>query len=232
MLNGKSISIVIPFFNEEQALPVVLQNLPEYADEVIMVDNCSTDNSADIASRFQVILVEEKERGYGSALLKGIKCTTGDLIIMLDGDGSYSMEDIKNALNFLEDNCLDFISGCRFPLRNSTKAMPLINKLANFFISGVIRVLFKIDLKDSQSGFMILKRHLLNKIAIKNKGMGFSQELKIKAWLIDPLCCAEVPISYNVRIGKSKFKKLRDSFCNCFSLVNLMFTARTVRREL
>lgn len=221
MANDNKISMVIPCFNEERGLPVLLsEKISEYITEVIVVDNCSTDNSVQVAQRYSAKVIKEEIKGYGSALLKGIYYAIGNTVVVLDGDGTYSIQDLKETLTFMENNHLDFISGCRFPLTNP-KAMPFINKLSNYFISWLIGVLFKVHIKDSQSGFMIFKKHLLDKIKIENKGMGFSQEIKIKAWLLDCTRYAEVHIHYDPRIGKSKFRKISDSLGNLFALIHL-----------
>lgn len=221
MFNGKKVSAVIPCFNEAQALPIVLGGMPEYITEVIVVDNCSTDNSAEIAARFPVKIITQDIRGYGAALSKGIQYATRDTIILLDADATYPMQNLKEAIAFMENNHLDFVSGCRFPAAYTNKTMPFINKLANRFISWLISVLFKLQIKDSQSGLMLFKRHILDKIKIENKGMGFSQEIKIKAWRLSRARCAEVGILYNSRIGRSKFRKIPDSLKNFFALLNL-----------
>ncbi len=221
MFNGKKVSIVIPCLNEAQALPVVLESIPEYITEVIVVDNGSTDNSAEIAARYPVRLIRQEIRGYGAALSKGIQYAAGDIIILLDADATYPMRDLEEALALMEKKQLDFVSGCRFPAAYANKAMPFINKLGNRLISRLIGVLFKVQIRDSQSGLMLFKRQILDKIKIENKGMGFSQELKIKAWRLSPARCAEVAISYNLRIGTSKFRIMPDGLKNFLALFNL-----------
>jgi len=222
----KKISFIIPCLNEEYSLPILLAGIPNYIDEVIVVDNGSTDKSVEAARKYSVRVVEENIRGYGSAILKGIYCANGDILALMDGDASYFIKDLEKAINLLENDKLDFVSGCRFPLMGDHRAMPWVNKIANHFASWFIGILFKINIKDSQSGLMVFRKEFFDRLKIENKGMGFSQELKIKAWLARGAKCAETHIDYGVRIGKSKFQKLPDGLKNLFSLWSI-FIKRT-----
>ena len=220
MLKDQKISLVIPCLNEAQALPGLLERIPEGITEVMVVDNGSTDGSADVARKYSATVITEDVKGYGSALLRGIAHAQGDIIALLDADGTYSIQDLTDLLILMETDHLDLISGCRFPLVDPA-AMPLANTLANHFISWFISVQFRINIKDSQSGLIIFKRNLLDKITIKNKGMGFSQEIKIKAWLQPDVRCTEKHIHYKVRIGKSNFNGIKDALKNLFALITV-----------
>ena len=114
----------------------------------------------------------------------------------------------------------DFVSGCRFPLVNS-KAMLFLNKLSNYFISWLIRFIFKVKVIDSQSGMMVFRKDILKKIKVQNKGMGLSQEFKIKAWLNPNIKCSELHISYYPRLGRVKFNKIRDGIKNLYDVLIL-----------
>ena len=220
MYNNKKISIVIPCLNEELSLKRILKNIPDFIDKVIVIDNGSTDNSVEVAKKYNAKVLIEEIRGYGIVLSKGLKHATGDILIIMDGDGSYPIEKLEEICSFMENSGYDFVSGCRFPLTNHM-AMPFLNKAANLFISWLIRIFFKIDVRDSQSGLMVFRRSVLDKVSVYNRGMGFSQEIKIKAWMNKELKCAEINITYNKRIGKVKFRKIRDGFKNIHDLFEL-----------
>jgi dolichol-phosphate hexosyltransferase len=113
----------------------------------------------------------------------------------------------------------DFVNGCRYPLVDKN-AQPTINKISNYFISWLIRFLFGIRLKDSQSGMMAFKKDILNAIKINNTKMGFSQEIKIKAFSAPAIRCGEIHITYLPRIGKPKFRK-SDGINNLLSVLSL-----------
>ena len=198
---------------------------PSFVDEVIIVDNGSTDNTADIAKEFGATVVSETKRGYGQAYLAGLPKASGDIIITLDGDNSYRMDEIEKMLVFMEKNNYDFVTGCRFPLANRN-IQPLINTLANHYISSLIRFLFRVKLSDSQSGMMLFKRHLLDKIKLKSSGFAISQEIKIRAALSSGIRCGETHINYFPRVGAVKFKK-RDGIKNLCSIFSLWYETRT-----
>jgi glycosyltransferase involved in cell wall biosynthesis len=86
------ITIIIPCLNEELGIGLVLDELPPFVDEAIVVDNNSTDQTADVARSRGAVVVSELNRGYGRAYKKGFLCATGDIIITLDGDHSYPLD--------------------------------------------------------------------------------------------------------------------------------------------
>jgi len=212
---------VIPCYNEEEGLGRILENKPSFVDEIIVVDNGSTDNTNDVARKYGSIVVHEKRRGYGQAYKAGLPMASGDIIITSDGDNSYPLTNLGIMLSCMEGGHYDFVTGCRFPMADRN-AQPAINKIANYFISWLIRALFRIDLRDSQSGMMAFKRDLLNTIKVQNTDMGFSQEIKIMAFLSPKIKCGEVHISYLKRLGKVKFNKI-NAVQNLCSVLHLYF---------
>ena len=194
--------------------------MPSFVYEVIVVDNGCSDNSQGIAKKYNARVLTEKARGYGSAISSGLKEAEGEIIVIIDADGSYPVQILEEILNYMQKAKLDFVSGCRLPL-SEAKAMPFINKVCNYFISWLIRFLFKINIVDSQSGMMVFKRELLNKIRVQNTGMGFSQEIKIKVCLSPGMNFGEFHILYLPRIGKIKFSKSRDSIKNLYDVLAL-----------
>lgn len=219
MYNDKKVSLIIPCYNEETGITRVLKTKPIFVDEVIVVDNNSTDKTSDVAKKYGATVVHEKKIGYGQAYIAGLPKASGDIIVTLDGDNSYPLFELEKMLLHMEKRHYDFVNGCRYPLIHKN-VQPFINKITNYFMSWLIRVLFKINLKDSQSGMMVLKKGILEKIKIQNTGMGFSQEIKIKAFLHPEINCGEVHISYLKRIEKVKFKKI-DAVKNLYSILVL-----------
>jgi len=219
MFKNKKISLVIPCYNEEEGIGKMFEDMPSFIDEVIIANNGSTDNTAKVAESYNALIINEKNKGYGYACKAGISKATGDIIVLLDGDNSYPLLEIEKILSYMEDKDYDFIGGCRFPLIYKN-AQPFINTFANYFISFIIRILFKLNIKDSQSGMMVFKKDIFNKIQIGSVDMGFSQEVKVKTFLLLGIKCGEVHISYLSRQGKSKFRKI-DALGNLFAAVFL-----------
>ncbi len=221
MLHGKTISLIIPCYNEEEGLPVVLKNVPSFVDEVIVVDNNSTDLTATIGKDSGAKVFRETEQGYGHAYFKGFAEAKGGIFVTLDGDGTYPVEEIERLVNLLLHDGLDFISACRFPLQNK-KNMDIVSKFGNFVLTLITKILFGMGLKDSQSGMWVFRSEILPKLTLKSKGMPFSEEIKIEA-IRRKLKFREVHIPYHLRYGKKKIKKFRDGVSNLWWLFKLRF---------
>src|SRR5688572_27797311 len=116
MYKDNRITVVIPCLNEEQGIQKVLSALPAFVDEVIVVDNNSTDHTAAVARKMGATVIPELSRGYGRAYKKGFQCATGDIIVTLDGDHSYPVDALSYLLEALLLSRVDFLSASRFPL--------------------------------------------------------------------------------------------------------------------
>jgi hypothetical protein len=218
MFKTKKISLVIPCYNEEEGLRSIFQKIPSFIDEVVVADNNSTDKTSEIAKQFGAVVVFEKKRGYGLAYRKGLLNATGDIIVTMDGDGSYPVGAAESMIAFLEEKAYDFVNGNRFPVKDRT-IMPFINQIANLAISSFIRYFFKVNIVDSQAGMWAFRRNVLPEIISHNPGMGFSQEIKLNAWLNPRITCGEFHINYQNRFGQVKFRRNVDSLKNLYELV-------------
>lgn len=212
-----TITIVIPCFNEEEGIKNVLERIPSFIDEVIVVDNNSSDKTALIASNLGAIVYQEKQQGYGYACQKGLRAATKDLVVLVDGDGSYPVEEITKLVDFMIKNKLDFVSGSRFPLQEK-KSMQRINLFGNFVLSLLFSLLYFHNVKDSQSGMWVVKNSVLSKFKFKNGGMAFSEEVKIEMLLSKNVNFGETYISYMDRKGNSKLSIWKDGFYNLLFL--------------
>jgi len=213
MHRGLKISVVIPCYNEEDGIRSVIESMPSYVDEIVVVDNNSTDRTGEIARSLGAVVVFQPVKGYGAAYQAGLPAATGDVIATLDGDGTYPADEISILVDALEDRKLDFISGARFPLRNGD-AMNFSNKVGNMVLTLTTMLLWFRPLRDSQSGMWVFRRSVLPKLRLTSNGMPLSEEIKIEA--IEKLGrrFAEVGIDYRPRIGEVKLQKWRDGWLN------------------
>src|SRR5262249_36811974 len=113
-----SITVIIPCLNEEQGIEQILRAMPEFVDEVVVVDNNSTDRTAEVAASLGAQVVRENVRGYGRAYKRGFAGATGDLIITLDGDHSYPVDAISYLIEAFFHLEVDFLNASRFPVRD------------------------------------------------------------------------------------------------------------------
>lgn len=215
MLQNKKISLIIPCFDEEEGIQKILETKPLFIDEVIVVDNNSTDKTSKIAKKLGAKVILEKRRGYGQAYLAGFKVADGDIFVTMDGDNSYPVREISKLVDFLLDKRADFVSGCRFPLQEK-QSMRFLNRLGNLILTLVFSIVTFRKIKDSQSGMWVFRREILDKIKLVSNGMAFSEEIKMEVMFNKDIVFAEVPISYSVRLGQVKLNKFKDAFTNLF----------------
>jgi glycosyltransferase involved in cell wall biosynthesis len=222
MHRGLKISVVIPCYNEEEGVRYVMERLPDCVDEVVVVDNNSTDRTAEVAASLGARVVSENRKGYGAAYQAGLPAVTGDVTVTLDGDGTYPSEQIAELVDHLEDAKLDFISASRFPLQNP-EAMNFSNKVGNMVLTIGMAILYLRLVKDSQSGMWVYRSPVYPKLNVTSDGMAFSEEIKIVAIRHRDVRFGEYPIKYHPRVGEVKLQKWRDGFKNLWFLVTKRF---------
>jgi glycosyltransferase involved in cell wall biosynthesis len=219
MYKGQSVTVIIPCLNEEQGIEKVLRAMPGFVDEVIVVDNNSTDHTADVALSLGAKVIREEVRGYGRAYRRGFSCVTSDLIVTLDGDHSYPVDGISYLLEAFLHLHVDFLNASRFPVRDPS-AMSFKHKLGNLVLSLAMSILFFRWVRDSQSGMWVLRRSILQEMKLVADGMAFSQEIKIEAIRHAGIRFGEISILYSSRLGEKKLNPWRDG------IQNLAFLAR------
>jgi hypothetical protein len=222
------ITVVIPCLNEEQGVELVLRRMPAFVDEVIVVDNNSTDRTADVAASLGATVIREDVRGYGRSYKRGFSIATGDVIITLDGDHSYPPDAISYLVEAFLHLEADFLNASRFPVRDRW-AMSLKHKLGNLVLSAAMSLLFFRWVRDSQSGMWVFRRSILEKMVLESDGMAFSEEIKIEALLHPTARFEEISILYSSRLGEIKLNPWRDGLYNLWFLVRKRFASRPRR---
>src|SRR5580704_12374033 len=158
---SERITVIIPCLNEEQGIERVLRRMPEFVDQVIVVDNGSTGRTSDVARSFGAEVIREPVRGYGRSYKRGFASATGDLIVTLDGDHSYPPDAISYLLEAFLHLEVDFLSASRFPVRDAN-AMSLKHRFGNLVLSLAMSVFFFRWVRDSQSGMWVFRRSILS----------------------------------------------------------------------
>jgi glycosyltransferase involved in cell wall biosynthesis len=238
MIQQQLITLILPCRNEEKALPVLASLLPKGIDEVIVVDNGSKDNTVSVAKRlgFRVFAEDRhvKGIGYGYALQKGILNARGDIIICMDGDGSYPVNDTPRLISHLLSEKLDFISCNRLPFTNP-KDMSFIRKTGVIILNTTILALYGKIVHDSLTGMWVFKKEKINQLRFMEGGWDFSLEIKLRALTSPDIAYEEVHIPYKDRVlGNSKQKIFQTGFNHFkylwkFKAEQLYSVARTSR---
>lgn len=213
------ISIIIPTLNEEKGISYVIDeiknNLHNYNYEIIVVDGNSTDNTKTIAINKGAFVINEIRKGYGRAIKTGILNCNGDIIVILDGDGTYPAYDIPKMISLLLKKNIDFITTNRMSYLKP-ESMSISHKMGNNILNLFFNILFSYNIMDSQSGMWIFKKDIIKDILPTSDGMSFSQEIKINA--IKKYSLIEIPIIYRERIGEVKLRTFYDGFMNLLNL--------------
>jgi glycosyltransferase involved in cell wall biosynthesis len=208
MFKGQTVAVVIPAFNEEGNINRFIQSLiaTGLVDEIIAVDNCSTDATASEIKRTSAQYLFEEIPGYGSALIAGLNATKSDLVFTVEPDGTFEANDIHKFLAYSDD--FDVVLGTRTTqeLIWNGAYMPRWVRFGNWFCAKLIEVLFVgPSLSDVGCTFKLINREALNfalPICVV-KGSHFSPEFMINC-LRSNKKVIEIPVNYKERVGKSK----------------------------
>jgi len=227
MYRNLKITVVIPCLNEEQGIGKVLAKMPRFVDEVVVVDNCSTDKTASIASDLGAKVIREDVRGYGRAYKTGLLHAQGDIVVTLDGDHSYPVDALSYLLEALINSGVSFVSASRFPIQNPN-AMSFRNLIGNRLLSFAMSLLYFRWIRDSQSGMWIFYKDALGKMDLRSDGLAFSEEIKIEALCNPEIGFREIPINFTNRAGEMKLRPWRDGWSNLMFLFARRLKARPV----
>jgi glycosyltransferase involved in cell wall biosynthesis len=211
------ISVVIPCLNEEDAVGAVVDQAWEgitrsgRAGEVIVVDNASTDRSAEVAAEHGATVVREERPGYGSAYLAGLTYARGDYVVMGDADETYPLRDLAPFVGRLAAGD-DLVIGSRFEGTIYGEAMPWLNRhIGNPILTGLLNLLFGVKVSDAHCGMRAVRREALATLDLHSTGMEFASEMVFKAFR-RKLRVSEIPIDYYPRVGESKLNRFGDAW--------------------
>jgi glycosyltransferase involved in cell wall biosynthesis len=203
------IIVIIPAFNEQNAVGMVIDEIPKtLVKEIIVVDNGSTDNTKQIASEKGAVVLEETNRGYGRACLKGMeyiatnKEDLPDIVVFLDGDHSDFPEEMTKLIDVIQNENADLVIGSRALGNKERGSMTPQQIFGNWLATTLIRWLYGVSYTDL-GPFRAMKYDSLMRIDMRDKTYGWTVEMQLKAAKLK-MKTAEVPMNYRKRIGVSK----------------------------
>jgi glycosyltransferase involved in cell wall biosynthesis len=205
------VSVVIPTLNEagniKEALTTIHEQLA-YPNEIIVVDGNSTDGTMEIVKDTNFCrLIVEPRRGYGLALRKGMKHAKGDIIVMVDGDGTYEFKHISRLLERMIETDAELCMATR--MYDPNKAMGFMNFVGNKIITMVFDFFYQQFLSDTQSGFRAISHSAIEKVDFKESDMAFATEMLVK-FAKKGFKMVEIKSVYKPRkYGKTKLRKFK-----------------------
>jgi glycosyltransferase involved in cell wall biosynthesis len=234
------LSVVIPAYNEEDSVGACIERVlaiePEIKKvgfdglELIIVDDCSKDRTADIVKGYLnrgVILIQHKvNRNYGGALKTGFRHATGNYLAFMDADGTYPPEYYPNMLQAMLEENADLVIGSR--MSGADSEMPLTRRIGNTLFAGLVTMIGNVRITDSASGQRILKREVLEKLYPLPDGLNFTPVMSTRA-LHEDIKMIEVPIRYEERAGESKLSVMRDGLRFLFTILSTATSYNPVR---
>ncbi|MDC3132912.1 glycosyltransferase family 2 protein [Flavobacteriaceae bacterium] len=200
-----SIAVIIPAFNEMRAVGAVLDNIPKHVREVIVVNNNSSDATAERAKVHGATVLDEKQQGYGHACLKGInylKNAPPDIVVFLDCDFSDYPEDLDTLVAPIINNQADFVLGARVKSLREKGAMTPQQIFGNALACSLMRWLYGAKYTDL-GPFRAIRWNSLSRLKMKDTTYGWTVEMQLKI-LRQKIPYIEIPVRYRKRIGHSK----------------------------
>ncbi len=198
------VAVIIPAYNEEEAIGRVVKSIPKsIVNEIIVVDNGSTDSTGARAKSEGARVVIERRRGYGAACFRGLMTASEtDIVVFLDGDSSDDPSDLPQLLFPIESDKADFVLGSRLSGTQEVGAMPFHARLGNWLIARFMNRAYNLNITDIGS-FRAIRKNLLLSLGMEQMTFGWPVEMLVKA-AKQGVRILEVPVSYRKRIGTSK----------------------------
>jgi glycosyltransferase involved in cell wall biosynthesis len=202
-----SIKVIIPAYNEEQSISKVIQEIPDFVNEIIVVNNNSSDNTAETAKNAGATVLHENKKGYGFACLKGLDYIAQQeikpqIVVFLDGDYSDYPAELSKLIDPIIKNNMDFVLGARVKKFRERGAMTPQQIFGNWLATFLMRLFFKSSFTDL-GPFRAIKYPKLLELKMEDKTYGWTVEMQLKV-LKTRMTYIEIPVHYKNRIGVSK----------------------------
>jgi glycosyltransferase involved in cell wall biosynthesis len=203
------VTIIIPTLNEERGIREVLQRIPRRElgnPEVLVIDGGSSDGTVEVAKSLGADVILQTRSGYGQAILEGFHRASGDIVVVIDGDGVYDPIEIPKLMKTMESVNADMASGSRYIGVVKPRSLSFPKSLGDRLLNRMANLLFEMDFTDLYSGFRVLRRSLIEKISDR-----LQDPVQYSMVLSSRMCQAkivEVPITFYSRLGVSKVSSI------------------------
>jgi glycosyltransferase involved in cell wall biosynthesis len=199
-----NVEIIIPTLNEERTLGAVIKDIRSSAlpvkSSILVVDGGSTDRTTDICKIENVKHILQKARGKGSAMREAVEQSNADIVVFIDGDGTYSASDLELMLEPLLNDQADMVVGSRILGKRDKGAITPLNTIGNKLFNNTINFAMKTSITDSLSGYRALYRKTFKELVLFSQTFEIEVEMTVEA-LAKGYRVLEVPIRYGIRVG-------------------------------
>lgn len=218
------VTTVVPAYNEEEALESVVDEYREVSDEIVVVDDGSSDRTPeigrDLADRYDdvVFVTHETNQGKAHALRTGVEHASGDVLVFTDADMTYPAEHVPDLVAALEEGA-DLVLGNRFG--SGETSIPAVNRLGNTLFSFMISFVGGARIRDGQTGLRVLRKEDFENLDVAATSLEFETKMTVRAAQLG-YTIREVPIVYRERVGDTKLQPLQDGwrmFRSIFSIL-------------
>jgi glycosyltransferase involved in cell wall biosynthesis len=225
------VSLVVPAYNEEKGLPMVIEDYLDEVDEIIVVDDGSKDGTFEAAKQYTGEKVKlfrhEVNRGKVAALRTGIENSTGNIIIFTDADYTYPARYVPDLIREI-DKGADLVLGSRLENR---KNIPAFNRIGNSIFSFLATYISCINIKDSQTGLRAFKKETFDRLNVEASGLEFETKMTVRAAKLG-YKIVEVPIEYRERVGKSKLRPIKDGVRMLAALLSVAYSETSLLAKM
>jgi glycosyltransferase involved in cell wall biosynthesis len=201
------VDVIIPAFNEEASIALVIRDIPELVRHIVVVNNNSNDNTAENALEEGAVVLDQPIQGYGSACLKGIKYVTAlnrppDIVVFLDADYSDHPQELGDLIKPIIEEQADIVIGSRANVKRERGSMMVQQRFGNWLATAMVRLLYGRKISDL-GPFRAIRFNKLIELEMQDATYGWTIEMQVKA-IKKEFGYREVPVSYRKRIGTSK----------------------------
>jgi len=233
VVENKKIAILIPCYNEEQGIAKVLDNIPHHTldkhgfeAEVIVIDNNSSDLTAEVARSRGAHVVFEPAKGKGNAIRRGFNHIDGNTayVLMLDGDNTYDAREMLRLIEPLTNNFCDVVVGSRLGGKIIEKSFKAQNHVANWTYTFLVRCFYRANVTDVLSGYFAWRGDVIVHMRDHLQSDGFSIEMEMISKMVKlGYSIYSVPITYNIREGETKIESIKDGLKILYTFSHNLF---------
>lgn len=230
MRNGHRIGVIIPALDEERAIGRVIASIPDWADEILVVDNGSRDATGTVARAAGARVIVERERGYGAACLAGMNALDApDIVVFLDGDFSDDPGEMSALVDPIASGQTEFVIGSRVRGKRERGSLTVQQRVGNWLACRLINWIWSAEWSDL-GPFRAIRADALRSLGMRERAYGWTVEMQVNAAKAG-LRQMEVGVSYRPRIGVSKISgTVKGALVAGYTILKVIACSATARR--